>query len=300
MRVFLTGATGYVATAIAAELLEAGHTVLGLARTDEGAAALEARGVEPHRGDLADHASLVAGAAACDGVIHTAFIHDFSRFAENAEIERAAVEAMLTSLEGSAKPFVATSGVAMLAQGRAATEEDRPAPMGRGATEAAVRAAADRGVRTAIVRLPPSTHGAGDRGFMPHLIDIARTKGAAAYVGEGANRWAGGRRADAARLFRLALESGAAGATYHAIGDEGVPTRDIAAAIGRRLGVPAISKSAADATDHFGWIGMFFGMDMAASSAWTQQALGWRPTPPGLLADIEGPNYDNSSSKYAG
>jgi len=299
MRVFLTGATGYVATAIAAELLGAGHTVLGLARTDEGADALAARGVEPHRGELADHESLVSGAAACDGVIHTAFIHDFSRFMENAEIERRAVQAMLASLEGSGKPFIATSGVAMLAEERAATEEDRPAAMGRGATEEVVRAAATRGVRTGIVRLPPSTHGQGDRGFMPHLIDIAREKGVAAYIGVGANRWAGGRRADAAVLYRLALEKGAAGATYHAIGDEGVPTREIAAAIGRRLGVPVVSKPPEEAAGHFGWIGMFFGLEMSASSTWTQAALGWRPTPPGLLADIEGPNYDNSLSKYA-
>jgi nucleoside-diphosphate-sugar epimerase len=162
-----------------------------------------------------------------------------------------------------------------------------------------VRGAAERGVRTAIVRLPPSTHGQGDRGFTPHLIDIAREKGVSAYVGEGANRWAGGRRADAARLYRLALENGAAGAVYHAIGDEGVPTRDIAAAIGRRVGVPVVSKSAEETQDHFGWIGMFFGLEMSASSAWTQEALGWRPTPPGLLADIEGPNYENAASKYA-
>jgi nucleoside-diphosphate-sugar epimerase len=299
MRVFLTGATGYIATAVAAELLGAGHTVLGLARTDAGAAAVAARGVEPHRGDLADHASLIAGAEACDGVIHTAFIHDFSRFAENAEIERAAVEAMLGALAGSNKPFIATSGVAMLATGRLATEQDRPAPVGRGATEAVVRAGADRGIRTAIVRLPPSTHGLGDKGFTPHLIDIAREKGVAAYVGEGANRWAGGRRADAAVLYRLALEKGEAGAVYHAIGDEGIPTRDIATAIGRRAGVPTASAPAEAAADHFGWIGMFFGMDMAASSAWTQAALGWKPTPPGLLADIEGPNYEHASSKYA-
>jgi len=299
MRVFLTGATGYVATAVAAELLGAGHTVLGLARTDDGAAALAARGLEPHRGELADHASLIAGAAACDGVIHCAFIHDFSRFVENAEIERVAVEAMLASLEGSNKPFIATSGVAMLAEGRPATEQDRPGAFGRGATEAVVRGAAERGVRTAIVRLPPSTHGQGDRGFTPHLIDIAREKGVSAYVGEGANRWAGGRRAYAARLYRLALENGAAGAVYHAIGDEGVPTRDIAAAIGRRVGVPVVSKSAEETQDHFGWIGMFFGLEMSASSAWTQEALGWRPTPPGLLADIEGPNYENAASKYA-
>jgi nucleoside-diphosphate-sugar epimerase len=299
MRVFLTGATGYVATAIAEELLGAGHTVLGVARTDEGARALAGRGVEAHRGELADHASLVAGAGACDGVIHTAFIHDFSRFAENAEIETAAVEAMLTALAGSGKPFIATSGVAMLApDGALATEDDHPPPVMRGATEAVVRAAADTGVRTAIVRLAPSTHGPGDRGFVPHLMDIAREKGVAAYVGEGANRWAGGRRADAARLYRLALENGRPGATYHAIGDEAVPTRDIAAAIGRAVGAPAASVAPEEASAHFGWIGMFFGLEMAASSAKTQAELGWRPTEPGLIADIEGPDYAEASSKY--
>jgi hypothetical protein len=233
-------------------------------------------------------------------VIHCAFIHDFSKFAENAEIEKAAVEAMLGSLEGSNKPFVATSGVAMLAQGRAATEKDEPQAFGRGATEFVVRGAAQRGVRTAIVRLPPSTHGQGDKGFVPHLIDIAREKGAAGYVGEGANRWAGGRRADAAVLYRLALEKGEAGAVYHAIGDEGIASRDIAAAIGRMAGVGTVSVPAEAAAEHFGWIGMFFGLDMSASSAWTQQALGWKPTPPGLLADIEGPNYEHATSKYAG
>jgi nucleoside-diphosphate-sugar epimerase len=299
MRVFLTGATGYVATAVAAELLGAGHTVLGVARAEEGAAKLTARGIEPHLGALEDHASLIAGAEACDGVIHTAFIHDFSRFAENAEIERRAVEAMLGALEGSDKPFIATSGVAGLAQGRAATEQDRPPPYGRGATEAVVREAASRGVRTGIVRLAPSTHGQGDRGFIPHLIDIARDKGASAYVGEGNNRWSGGRRADAAVVYRLALEKGEAGATYHAIGDEGVPTREIAAAIGRLAGVPVISVPPEGAAAHFGWIGMFFGMDVFASSAWTQAALGWTPTPPGLLADIEGPNYATATGKYA-
>ena len=298
MRVFLTGATGYVATAVAAELLEAGHTVLGVARTDDGAAALEARGVTPHRGDLTDPDSLVAGALQCDGVIHTAFIHDFSRFMESAEIERQAVEAMLGALAGSGKPFIATSGVAMLAQGRPAVETDKPQPMGRGATEFVVTGAADKGVRSCIIRLPPSTHGKGDKGFSPHLIDIARDKGVAGYIGEGANRWAGGRRADAARLYRLALEKGTAGAVYHAIGDEGIATRDIAAAIGRRAGVPTASIPAEQASDHFGWIGMFFGMEMSASSAWTQQQLGWAPTPPGLLADIEGPNYAEATSKY--
>ena len=209
MRVFLTGATGYVATAVAAELIGAGHAVLGLARTHEGAAALAARGLEPHRGELADHASLVAGAAACDGVIHCAFIHDFSRFVENAEIERLAVEAMLTSMEGSGKPFIATSGVAMLAQGRLATEADRPAPFGRGATEDVVRGAAARGIRTGIVRLPPSTHGQGDRGHrhleghpvLPdaaqHLVEIE-----AAVQPHGGARTRGGQQVEEAENVR--------------------------------------------------------------------------------------------------
>lgn len=299
MHIFLTGATGYIGTAVAPELIAAGHTVLGLAHTDEGAKGLAARGVEPHLGALADHESLIAGARACDGVVHLAFIHDFSRFAENTEIERRAVEAMLEALEGSGKPFIATSGLAGLAQGRLATEDDAPARQGRGETEAIVREAAGRGIRTSVIRLPPSTHGEGDRGFAPHLIDIARSKGVSAYVGEGANRWAGGRRVDAARLYRLALEKGRAGAAYHAVGDEGVATRDIAAAIGRRVGVPVASKAPAEAAGHFGWIGLFFSLDAAASSRRTQEELGWRPSEPGLLADIEGPNYAGAASKYA-
>jgi len=207
---------------------------------------------------------------------------------------------MLRALAGSNKPFIATSGVAMLAEGRPATEDDQPQPFGRGATEAALRDAAGKGVRTSIVRLPPSTHGEGDRGFTPHLMDIAREKGVSAYIGEGANRWAAGRRADAAKLYRLVLEKGRAGAAYHAIAEEGVPTRDIAAAIGRVVGVPTKSVSQDAAAGHFGWLGMFFGMEVSATSAKTQAELGWTPGPPGLIADIEGPNYAEASSKYAG
>jgi nucleoside-diphosphate-sugar epimerase len=300
MRVFLTGATGYVATAVARELLQAGHSVLGLARTEEGAKVLRARGVEPHPGELADHASLITGALACEGVIHTAFIHDFSRPLETAEIERRAVEAMLAALEGSGRPFIATSGLARLTEpGRLAAETDRSAPVGRGATEALVREGARRGIRTGVVRLPPTTHGDGDRGFIPTLMGLARSKGVSAFIGEGLNRWAAGRRADAARLYRLALEHGARGGVYHAVGEEGVPTRDIAAAIGRVLEVPTIAQRSDEADAHFGWIGAFFGLDMAASSAWTQEALGWRPTAPGLLADIEGPSYAGSASASA-
>jgi nucleoside-diphosphate-sugar epimerase len=299
MRIFVTGAAGYVGSAVVQELKGAGHGVLGLARNDANAQALTAAGAEVHRGDLTDPASLVAGAQACDGVVNCAFIHDFSKMAESSEIERVAVAAMLDALAGSNKPFVLTSGVAMISPGRLATEDDMAPSMTRGVTAEMVREAATRGVRTCVIRLPPTTHGAGDRGFTPTLMDVARAKGVAGYVGDGANRWAGGRRADAAVLYRLALEKGEAGANYHAVGDEGVPTRDIAAAIGKAVGVPVKSIAPEDAGEHFGWIGMFFGMDMAASSQLTQQRLGWRPTPPGLLDDITGPNYANAVSKYA-
>ncbi len=287
MRVFLTGATGFIGTAVARELIGAGHQVLGVARTDEAAQTLKSWGVEPHRGDLTDHDSFISGAKACDAVIHCAFIHDFSRFAENIEIEQKTVAAMLDALEGSAKPFIATSGMALLAPGHAATEDDQAMPQGRGATEAMVREAAGHGIRTAVIRLPPITHEDGDGGFLPTLVNLARQKGVAAYIGDGANRWPAGHRRDAAHLYRLALEKGAPGAAYHAVGDEGLPAREIAAAIGKRLGLPTASLGAEEAANHFGWLGMLVGVDMPASSQLTQQRLGWRPTHPGLIADIE-------------
>ncbi|HXQ11664.1 MAG TPA: SDR family oxidoreductase [Caulobacteraceae bacterium] len=288
MRVFLTGATGFVGTAVARELIGAGHTVLGVARSGQAARTLASRGVDPHRGDLTEPESFIAGARACDAVIQCAFIHDFSRFAENIEIEKETVAAMLDALEGSGKPFIATSGVAMLAPGRTATEEDQPPRQGRGETEALVREAAGRGLRTAVVRLPPITHDSGDGGFLPMLVNIAREKGVAAYVGDGANRWPAGHRLDAAHLYRLALETGEPGAAYHAVGDEGVPTREIAGAIGRRLGLPTASLGAEEAVNHFGWLGMFAGIDMPASSRLTQQRLGWRLTHARLIEDIDG------------
>ncbi len=287
MRVFLTGATGFIGTAVADELLAAGHGVLGVARTDEGARTLASRGVEPHRGDLTDHGSFITGAQACDAVIHCAFIHDFSRFVENIEIEQQTVIAMLDALAGSGKPFIATSGIAMLAPGRVATENDRPQPWGRGATETLVLDAASRGLRTAVIRLPPITHDSGGGGFLPALVQIARTQGVAAYVGDGANRWPAGHRRDAARLYRLALEGGEPGSAYMAVADEGLPMRDIAEAISRRLGVPTGSVSQEDAQAHFGWLGMFSGVDMPASSAITRDRLGWRPSNPGLIEDID-------------
>jgi nucleoside-diphosphate-sugar epimerase len=287
MRVFLTGATGFIGTAVAQELIGAGHSVLGVARTEEGAATLASRGVDPHRGDLTDPDSFISGARACDAVIQCAFIHDFSRFAENIEIEKKTVAAMLDALAGSGKPFVITSGVAMLAPGRMATEEDRPARQGRGETEALVREAADRGLRTSVIRLPPITHDSGGGGFVSPLVAVAQEKRVAAYVGDGANRWPAGHRLDAARLYRLALEKGEPGAAYHAVGDEGVPAREIAGAIGGRLGLKTASVSAEDAVNHFGWLGMFAGVDMPASSQITQERLGWRPTHARLIEDID-------------
>ena len=287
MRVFLTGATGFIGTSVARELIGAGHTVLGVARTDEAAVTLASRGVEPHRGDLTDHASFIAGAKACDAVVHCAFIHDFSRFAENIAVEQETVAAMLDALEGSGKPFIATSGMALLAPGKVATEDDKAVPQGRGLTETMVRDAAARGLKTAVIRLPPITHEDGDGGFLPPLVAIAQEKGAAAYVGDGANRWPAGNRADAAALYRLALEKGEPGAAYHAIGDDGVTTRDIATAIGKRLGLPVVSLQPEQAGDHFGWLGMFAAVDIPGSSRITQELLGWRPTHKRLIEDIE-------------
>jgi nucleoside-diphosphate-sugar epimerase len=286
MRVFLTGATGFIGTAVAEELIGAGHSVLGVARTDEGMRTLASRGVEPHRGDLTDHASFIAGALACDATIHCAFIHDFSRFAENIETEQQTVAAMLDALEGSGKPFVASSGVALLAPGKVATENDKALPQGRGATENMVRDAASRGIPGAVVRLAPITHEAGAGGFLPPLVAAARDKGVAAYIGDGANRWPAGHRRDAARVYRLAVEKGEPGAAYHPIGDEGVTTRAIAEAIGRRLGLPTVSLSPDQAVGHFGWLGMFAGIDIPASSRLTQQQLGWRPSGESLIEDI--------------
>ena len=286
MRVFLTGATGFIGTAVAEELQAAGHTVVGVARTDEGPRALEARGVQPHRGDLTDPASFIAGARTCDAVIHCAFIHDFSRFMENIEIEQKTVIAMLDALAGSGMPFIATSGIAMLAPGRIATEDDRPQPFGRGATETLVRDAAGRGLKTAVIRLPPITHDSGTGGFLPALVQAARDKGVAAYVGDGANRWPAGNRRDAARLYRLALEVGDPGAAWMAVADEGLSMRQIAEAIGHRLGLPTKSLPPEEAQGHFGWLGMFAGVDMPASSRITRDRLGWQPVHTGLLEDI--------------
>jgi nucleoside-diphosphate-sugar epimerase len=300
MRVFVTGATGFIGSAVIRELIDAGHKVLGLTRSEAGAAAVAAAGAEVHRGSLEDLESLRSGAAASDGVIHLAFIHDFSKFAENCEIDKRAIEVLGSALEGSNRPMLVTSGMATVAQGRPATEEDAPSPAFPRVSETTGEKLLSRGVRVSTVRLP-QVHDTVKQGLVTYAIAVAREKGVSAYVGEGRNRWAAVHILDAARLYRLAIEKQEAGARYHAVAEEGVPAREIAEAIGRGLKVPVVSKSPEEAAAHFGWLGMFAGRDLTGSSVQTQQRLGWRPTGPGLLADLDRMRYfEVESGKSAG
>ncbi len=295
MRVFVTGATGFVGSAIVKELIAARHQVIGLVRSDAAAKSLAAAGAEMHRGDVEDLESLRGGAKNADGVIHTAFNHDFSKFKANCENDRHAVEALGSALAGSDRLLIITSGTALanVTPGSPAVEDNIPDPNNpnpRVASEQAAAAAAAHGARVAVMRLP-QVHGDGDRaGFVPILIRIAREKGVSAYVGDGLNRWPAVARLDAAPLYRLALEKGAA-AGYHAVAEEGVSFRDIAGVIGRRLNMPVVSKTREEAAEHFGWFTHFAAGDMPASSKRTRELLGWQPKGPGLISDIDRPSY---------
>jgi nucleoside-diphosphate-sugar epimerase len=294
MRVFVTGATGFIGSAIVPELINAGHQVLGLARSDAGAKALTSAGAEVHRGDLEDLESLRSGAAKSDGVIHTAFNHDFSKFVANCEMDRRAIETLGSALEGSDRPLIITSGTGMgnAAPGQPATEDhfDLNHPNPRKTSELAGVSVAARGVNVSVMRLP-QVHDTVKQGLVTYSIALAREKGVSAYVGDGLNRWPAVHVLDTARLYRLALEKQEAGARYHAVAEEGVSARDIAEAVGRGLKVPVVAMSPEEAAGHFGWMAMFAGLDMPASSAQTQERLGWHPTGPGLIADLEQMRY---------
>jgi nucleoside-diphosphate-sugar epimerase len=290
MRVFVTGATGFVGSAIVPDLIKAGHRVLGLARSDAAARSLTVAGADVQRGSLGDLESLRKGASAADGVIHAGFIHDFANYAPAAETDKRAIETIGAVLAGSDRPFIVTSGTAVTAPGRIATERDSAnSTFPRKSEEAAASAAG--GPRVSVLRLPPSVHGVGDHGFIPILIRIAREKGVSAYVGQGFNRWPAVHRLDAARLYRLVLEASPMAPRYHAVADEGVPFREIAQVFGRRLNLPVVRKAPEEASDHFVWFAHFAGLDCPASSALTQEQLGWHPTQASLIPDIDQPSY---------
>lgn len=300
MRVFVTGATGYIGSTVVHELLASGHQVLGLARSDAAAARLASVGAEVHRGSLDDLNSLYNGARAADGVAHLAFnnISETTDFAAACQADLRAIETIGAALEGSGKPFVVTSGTLMLAMmrlGRLGTEEDvANSAIPRVASENTAVALAEHGLRSSAVRFAPTVHGEGDKaGFISTLIGIARAKGVSAFVGDGSNHWPAVHRLDAARLFRLAVEAAPAGSRLHGVGEEGVPFREIAEAIGHQLKLPVVSIATQDAGDHFGFLSAFVQLDNPTSSALTRQRLGWQPQGPGLIADIEQGHYFN-------
>ncbi len=295
MKIFVTGATGFIGSAIVRELLDAGHQVLGLARSDAGEQSLIDAGAQVHRGDLENLDSLRSGAAHSDAVIHTAFNHDFTKFVANCEADRRVIEALGDALAGSGKLLVVTSGtgIASSAPGVLSTETDLPVSskvIPRAASEEAAALVANRGVHVAVVRLP-QIHDTVKQGLVTYAIQIAREKGVSAYVGDGLNRWPAAHRLDTARLYRLALEKADAGEKFHAVAEEGVRVRDIAEAIGRGLNVPVLSLTPGDAAGHFGWLAAFVARDVPASSAHTRQKLGWYPTGPGLISDLENMRY---------
>lgn len=294
MRIFVTGATGFIGSAIVPELINAGHQVLGLTRSEAGAQSLRAAGAEVHRGDLEDLESLRSGAAKADGVIHTAFNHDFSKFVENCEMDRRVIETLGATLTGSDRPLIITSGTGIgnTVPGQPATEEKfNPGhPNPRVASELAAASMSAAGVNVSVVRLP-QVHNRIKQGLITYLVAVAREKGVCGYVGDGSNRWPAVAVLDTARLYRLALEKREAGARYHAVAEEGVPLREIAEVIGRGLKVPVDGLSPEEAAAHFGWLAAFVGRDLPASSAQTQERLGWHPTGPGLIADLEQMRY---------
>jgi len=295
MKVFVTGATGFIGTAIVQELISVGHQVLGLARSDASAEALIAAGATVHRGDIEDLNSLRSGAKESDGVIHAGFIHEFARFKEVCEIDKLAIQAIGEALAGSERPFIVTSGTALVSPGKLATEDIIPhadsSAHPRIASEEAADAVAKLGVRVSVLRLSPSVHGDGDHGFVPMLIDIARKKGISAYVGEGVNRWTAIHRLDAARLYRLALEGATIGARFHGVAQEGIAFKDIAETIGKHLNIPVVSISPEEAADHFGWFAGFAALDVPASSKETREKLNWHPVQPKLIADMGQGSY---------
>jgi nucleoside-diphosphate-sugar epimerase len=302
MRIFVTGATGFIGSAVVRELIDAGHQVLGLARSDAGAKSLAAAGakVNVHRGDVEDLDSLRSGVAGSDAVIHTAFVHDFSRFKEVCEIDRRAIETLGAALVGTDRPLIVTSATgAVFTPGRLSTEEDAPnAPMPR-MSEQAGAAVEAMDVHVSAIRLP-QVHDPVKQGLITYMIDVAREKGVSAYVGDGLNRWPAVHRLDAARLYKLALEkaveTNTKGVRYNAVAEEGVPLREIAEAIGRGLKMPVVSRTPEEAVEHFGWLAHFVSSDMPASSALTQKWLGWRPTGPGLLSDLKAMKYSEDSA----